>query len=152
MSVLESYKHTMTCKPAIIEAYAWITYLFLTLSVMVKYADRHNSHATRPDSFVFMLSADDLSYTALLFIVISKCHFIVFGNTNQFPMYARLPELRNSKGLGESWSLTILFSFFARYFPFWLATAITLSVNDPEKGSLSISYLVQWPAVSVLRW
>ena len=53
--------------------------------------------------------------------------WMVFRNMNQFPMYARLPELWNSKGLGESWSLTILLSFFARYFPFWLATAISLT-------------------------
>lgn len=40
----------------------WITHLLRTLSVMVKYAERHSSHAKRPDSFVLMpLSAFDLS-------------------------------------------------------------------------------------------
>lgn len=28
-------------------------YLFRTLTVIVKYAERHKSHAMRPDSFVF---------------------------------------------------------------------------------------------------
>lgn len=81
------------------------THLFRMLSVLVKYAERHSSHARRPASFVLRFSAWVRSYTAC-----------------QPPRYARLPMLWKTNGSVCSLSRTTLFSLFVRYFAFWFAT------------------------------